>query len=104
MARRKIKNDPREHIPTPERQLEHPSGWCMTGHHEGCRYQFDHGKCGCECHTQKTQKPRKESVVIADSKDSEPPKRRGRPRKNPEPPVSDIKPSITRQGRPERFK
>lgn len=36
--------------PTPDRQLEHPSGWCMTSDHEGCKYRFDHGKCGCICH------------------------------------------------------
>ena len=39
--------------PTPDRQLEHPSGWCMTNHHKGCKYQFDHGKCGCDCHKEK---------------------------------------------------
>lgn len=37
--------------PTPDRQLTHPSGWCMTLSHEFCPYQFNHGKCGCECHT-----------------------------------------------------
>ena len=49
-------------IPTPEKQLKYPSGFCMTGHHENCKHQFDHGKCGCTCHG---------PVVI--------PKRRGRP-------------------------
>jgi hypothetical protein len=37
---------------TPEIQLEHPSGWCMTNYHDGCKYQFNHGRCGCTCHTQ----------------------------------------------------
>jgi hypothetical protein len=64
MARRRTKkDDATEYIPTPERQLEHPSGWCMTNDHAGCRYQFNHGKCGCSCHT------------------TTPPKKRGRPRK-----------------------
>ena len=57
--------------PTPDKQMEHGSGWCITGYHDGCRYQFNHGKCGCECHTQtpKTQiapvkrgRPKKESI------------------------------------------
>lgn len=47
MARKKEDHVP---DPTPERQLTHGSGWCMTGHHDGCKYQFDHGKCGCSCH------------------------------------------------------
>jgi hypothetical protein len=42
--------------PTPERQLQHPSGWCITGHHSDCRYQFSHGKCGCVCHTNERDK------------------------------------------------
>ena len=62
--RRTKKDDPREYIPTPDKQLEHKSGWCMTGHHSGCKYQFDHGKCGCECH-----------------KTPSPAKKRGRPKK-----------------------
>jgi hypothetical protein len=40
---------------TPEKQLETSSGWCMTNHHDGCKYQFDHGRCGCTCHTQTKQ-------------------------------------------------
>lgn len=36
--------------PDPERQLESKSGWCMTGHHKECKYQFTCGKCGCSCH------------------------------------------------------
>lgn len=36
--------------PTPDRQLEHGSGWCMTNYHDDCPYQFSHGKCGCNCH------------------------------------------------------
>jgi hypothetical protein len=61
---------------TPNRQLEHPSGWCMTSDHDGCKYQFNHGKCGCTCHTlskiQKTQIVKKEVVSIADSNDPRP--------------------------------
>ena len=74
MARRRIKNDPREYIPTPDRQLEHPSGWCMTNDHDKCKYQFDHGKCGCSCHTktQKTQKPKEKIAIIANSDDPRP--------------------------------
>jgi hypothetical protein len=58
--------------PTPDRQLEHPSGWCMTLTHELCPYQFDHGKCGCECHVAK-----------------ESPAKRGRPKK-----AEGIKPDL----------
>lgn len=74
MARRRIKNDPREYIPTPEKQLEHPSGWCMTNDHAICKYQFDHGKCGCNCHTQpqKTQKTKEKVAIIANSDDPRP--------------------------------
>lgn len=50
MTRLKKKEESYIPDPTPDRQLSHPSGWCMTGHHDGCRYQFSHGKCGCECH------------------------------------------------------
>jgi hypothetical protein len=59
---------------TPEIQLEHPSGWCMSNYHDGCKYQFNHGKCGCKCHTQtpKTQVVREEVAFIADSNDPRP--------------------------------
>ena len=41
----------------------------MTSHHDSCRYQFDHGRCGCICHTQAV----KEKVVsIANSDDPRP--------------------------------
>jgi hypothetical protein len=60
---------------TPEKQMEQPSGWCMTQDHEGCKYQFNHGKCGCTCHTlskiQKTQIT-EEVAFIADSNDPRP--------------------------------
>jgi len=39
--------------PTPDRQLERSSGWCSTGYHDGCKYQFTFGKCGCNCHKEK---------------------------------------------------
>jgi hypothetical protein len=41
-----------DHVPppTPEKQLTHPSGWCMTEDHNECPYQFKHGRCGCKCH------------------------------------------------------
>lgn len=51
--KRRVKDDPSRFIPTPDRQLEHPSGFCITGHHNNCKYQFDHGKCGCDCHHKK---------------------------------------------------
>ncbi len=56
VARRSKKSDT-EFIPTPDRQMEMPSGFCMTGHHHDCKYIFISGKCGCDCHTQtpKTQ-------------------------------------------------
>jgi len=31
-------------------QLSVSSGWCITGHHEGCQFVFRSGKCGCNCH------------------------------------------------------
>lgn len=42
--------------PTPDRQLESPSGWCITGDHDQCKHQFDFGKCGCSCGHNQTQK------------------------------------------------
>jgi hypothetical protein len=51
MARKK-KEDVLSYPYTPERQLVQPSGFCMTKDHDGCRYQFNHGKCGCKCHTE----------------------------------------------------
>lgn len=35
---------------TPEKQLTGSSGWCIDADHDGCPYQFNHGKCGCKCH------------------------------------------------------
>jgi hypothetical protein len=40
-------------IPTPDRKLETPSGWCIDQLHKECVYQFSHGKCGCKCHKEK---------------------------------------------------
>jgi len=75
MARRK-KDESFVPLPTPERQLTHPSGWCIDADHEGCRYQFNHGKCGCTCHTlsktQKTQTIKEEVAFVADSDDPRP--------------------------------
>jgi hypothetical protein len=71
MARRK-KEDLFSYPYTPEKQLEHPSGWCMTSDHAGCKYQFNHGKCGCTCHTQKAQPVKEEIVSIANSDDPRP--------------------------------
>lgn len=50
MARKKESHIP---DPTPDRKLTVPSGWCITGHHKQCPYQFTHGKCGCSCHKEK---------------------------------------------------
>jgi hypothetical protein len=50
MARTKKNADYLSYPYNPEIQLEYPSGWCMTNYHDGCKYQFNHGKCGCECH------------------------------------------------------
>jgi len=52
MGRRKKEEDHRP-IPTPDRQLETKSGWCSTGYHNGCKYRFTFGKCGCDCHKEK---------------------------------------------------
>jgi len=43
---------------TPDRQLTMPSGFCITGHHEDCLVKFNHGICGCKCHTKIKQDPR----------------------------------------------
>jgi hypothetical protein len=53
MAKRNKKDDVVLYPHTPEKQLTQPSGFCMTGHHETCPYQFSHGKCGCQCHKEK---------------------------------------------------
>lgn len=58
--------------PTPDRKLTHPSGWCMTNYHNECKYQFDHGKCGCDCHIQKTQKKRNAATTIMNNDDPRP--------------------------------
>lgn len=50
MGRQRKVKDLTTPIPTPERQLNGPSGFCITGHHGTCKYQFNHGKCGCKCH------------------------------------------------------
>ena len=74
MARRSKKDELLQYPYTPEKQNTFPSGWCITGHHDGCKYQFDHGKCGCECHTQsqKTQKKSTKVAIVADSHDPRP--------------------------------
>lgn len=50
---RKKKDESFVPVPTPERQLESPSGFCITEHHENCPHQFNHGICGCICHKEK---------------------------------------------------
>ena len=76
MVRRRATKDLLTPIPTPERQLEGPSGFCITEHHDNCPYQFNHGKCGCTCHTlsklQKTQIIKEEISSVADSNDPRP--------------------------------
>ena len=76
MVRRRATKDLLTPIPTPERQLEGPSGFCITEHHNNCPYQFNHGKCGCTCHTlsklQKTQTIKEEISSVADSNDPRP--------------------------------
>ena len=66
VAKRSKKSDT-DFIPTPDKQSDMPSGFCMTGHHDNCKYVFIYGKCGCVCHTQKTQIIREEVAFIADS-------------------------------------
>lgn len=73
MARRRNLKDLLTPDPTPDKQLAHPSGWCMTGHHDDCRYQFNHGKCGCDCHLDPKLRAVK-AEAVADDK----PKRRTR--------------------------
>lgn len=74
MAKRSNKEDFVKYPYDPERQLKHPSGFCMTNYHQNCKYQFDHGRCGCECHTQpqKTQKKSTKVAIVADSHDPRP--------------------------------
>jgi hypothetical protein len=73
MARRRSRKelDYLSYQHTPDRQLEHPSGWCMTDYHEGCKHQFNHGKCGCKCHTVK-ENIIKKSTPLVDSNDPRP--------------------------------
>lgn len=52
-GRKSAKSEMMEYPYTPEKQLDGKSGWCMTNDHDGCRYQFNHGKCGCNCHKEK---------------------------------------------------
>ena len=49
---RKQKEDTTRFIPTPDIQLDCLSGYCITGHHDTCYFQFSFGKCGCDCHMQ----------------------------------------------------
>jgi hypothetical protein len=53
-AKSKTGRDWSEFLPpaTPERQLRHPSGWCMDagGYHQNCPRFFRHGICMCPCH------------------------------------------------------
>ena len=65
---RKKKESATDFIPTPDRQMEIPSGFCITGHHDDCKYIFIAGKCGCDCHTQipKTQIVREEIEIEED--------------------------------------
>jgi hypothetical protein len=79
MARRRNLKDLLTPEPTPDKQLDHPSGWCMTDSHDDCKYQFNHGKCGCDCHTKPKVVRTKPTTVASDSA----PKRRGRPPKAP---------------------
>jgi hypothetical protein len=53
MGRKKRSIEDDRPIPTPERQLETKSGWCSTNYHNGCKYRFTFGKCGCQCHKEK---------------------------------------------------
>lgn len=41
--------------PTPDRKMPHPSGWCLTAAHADCPQFFNHGICGCDCHTKETE-------------------------------------------------
>jgi len=75
MARRRAMKDLLTPEPTPDKQLAHPSGWCMTNDHKGCKYQFDHGKCGCDCHVAPKLEAPKAKAVVNDKP------RRGRPPK-----------------------
>lgn len=97
-TRRSKKTDMITPIPTPEKQLDHPSGWCITELHEGCKFQFNHGKCGCWCHT---GKPKPVKVV---DEDAPKPKRTTRV---PKPTVENTAaPEVTpkRRGRPPKIK
>jgi hypothetical protein len=51
---RKKKKEEMFYLPdTPDRLLNHKSGWCMTNYHEGCPHKFVFGICGCDCHKEK---------------------------------------------------
>ena len=80
MARRRVNKDlGGTPAPTPDRQLEHPSGWCMTGYHKECKYQFDHGKCGCSCHVDPKLVKIEQTTESSDN-EAPAPKKRGRPK------------------------
>lgn len=72
--RRKNLNDLLTPEPTPDRQLAHPSGWCITGHHTDCRFSFNHGKCGCSCHvapvTNKRGRPKNTEEISENNTDT----------------------------------
>ena len=54
MARRKsTKTEIMDYPYTPNRQLDVPSGWCITSDHNLCKYSFSFGMCGCNCHRKK---------------------------------------------------
>lgn len=65
MVRRKDKD-----IDYPDKshvQLKSSSGYCMTKDHGGCKYQFNHGKCGCDCHLQPSSDKITQKAIASDS-------------------------------------
>lgn len=50
MSKRKTTNAPIADYVAGEEKLV-MFGWCSTGHHEGCRFEFPGHRCSCECHT-----------------------------------------------------
>lgn len=44
-------------------------GWCSTGHHDGCQFEFTGHQCSCNCHGGTTIEVDEETAEQLDSSD-----------------------------------